>query len=268
VRPARVGHARRVREDTVKFRIGRGGDGGSPGQQPGRRTACWAGCRRVAERATGERRRWPDPFGTLAGTFRDGSRKGSGRRGDGSAVRPGRRSGRGRGAGRGAGVPGRGRGRSPGPRRPAGPSASPDPGGNLPGRWRDPSGKLAGRWPEPGGTIWGRFEGGLAGKRRPAAPATPARARSLARGEPADGGRWPDPFGTLAGTFGDGSRTIRGGAGAVGSSHPVARAPRAVAARSGSPGRSLISDRAWSGGVGAGAGATPAWASSRCRPGR
>ena len=49
-----------------------------------------------------------------------------------------------------------------------------------------------------------------AGKRGQTRPATPAMARSRARGERARWGPWRDPSGKLAGTFGDGSRTIRG----------------------------------------------------------
>ena len=85
-----------------------------------------------------------------------------------------------------------------------------DAGRILRGSWPEPGGNLPGRWPGPGGTIWGRFEGGLAGKPGQTAPATPARAPSLALGEPAGGERWPDPFGTLAGTFGNAGRNLRG----------------------------------------------------------
>lgn len=66
---------------------------------------------------------WPEPSGTDRGRFEDGSRKGRGRGGGGSAVRPGRRSRRWRGALLGASA----------------------------GRW--------GRWPDPFGTPAESFGG-------------------------------------------------------------------------------------------------------------
>ena len=66
---------------------------------------------------------WPEPSGTVRGRFEDDSRKGRGRGGGGSAVRPGRRSRRWRGALLGASA----------------------------GRW--------GRWPDPFGTPAGSFGG-------------------------------------------------------------------------------------------------------------
>ena len=61
-----VGQERRVIRDTVKLKF--------PWPHRGRRTACWAGCRRVAERATGDRGRWPKACGTVRERFGDGSR--------------------------------------------------------------------------------------------------------------------------------------------------------------------------------------------------
>ena len=85
-------------------------------------------------------------------------------------------------------------------------------GASAPGR--DPGRILQGSWPEPSGTVRGRFGDGSRAswqqKRGQTRAATPAMARSRARGERARSGPWRDPSGKLAGSFRDGSRTIRG----------------------------------------------------------